>query len=51
MNGLKMSANTNAHKQDRHLFLSPANVAIPDTVGKCIFLLNKTCLKYICGFI
>ena len=38
MNGFKISANTNAHKQDRHLFLSPANVAIPDEVGKYIFL-------------
>jgi len=32
MNGFKMSANTNAHKQDRHLFLAPSNVVIPDQV-------------------
>jgi len=32
MNGLKMSANTNAGKQDRHKFLAPSNVVIPDAV-------------------
>ncbi|CAF1223706.1 unnamed protein product [Adineta steineri] len=32
MNGLKMNANTNAHKQDRHMFVAPSNVIIPDEV-------------------
>jgi len=32
MNGFKMSANTNAGKQDRHKFLAPSNVVIPDAV-------------------
>jgi len=34
MNGFKMSANTNAVKHDRHRFLAPSNVVIPDAVGK-----------------
>jgi hypothetical protein len=32
-----MSANTNVDKQDRHLFISPSNVVIPDEVGKFLF--------------
>jgi len=34
MNGFKMNANTNVEKHDRHTFLAPSNVVIPDSVGK-----------------
>lgn len=29
-----MNANVNTNKQDRHLFLAPSNVVIPDSVGR-----------------
>jgi hypothetical protein len=34
MNGFKMNANINVEKHDRHMFLAPSNVVIPDSVGK-----------------
>ncbi len=35
MNGLKMNLqNTSTYKMDRHTFLAPSNVVLPDSVGK-----------------
>jgi C1A family cysteine protease len=47
MNGLKMSADMNTDKHDRHLFLAPSNVVLPDTVGKFSYSRIQACWKCI----
>ncbi len=55
MNGFKMNANINVEKHDRHMFLAPSNVVIPDSVGKFLIkqfsLEKKSTLKYVWVYI
>ena len=40
MNGFKMDLNIESNKIDRHTFLAPSNIVLPDSVGKifsCFF--------------
>jgi hypothetical protein len=38
MNGYKMDLKSGSDQIDRHTFLPPKNVVLPDTVGKLLIL-------------
>ncbi len=38
MNGYKINLKSQSDQMDRHTFLAPSNVVLPDSVGKLLIL-------------
>lgn len=47
MKGFNMTLKEQVNNFDRHIFRAPANVVLPDAVGKYSFISNDILFKYI----